>query len=84
VSCAAFSVPCNHGPVISIFRQFGGIVCGPTNMSAVQLEAYMNNVNDWSLKIDNKGQQITTNDGYEFPLYVCNSLAYLEIRPYTD
>jgi hypothetical protein len=57
---------------------------GPTILSAGQLELYSNKVNDRALRIDNDGQQIITNDGFEFPLHVRQGLPYLDMRPYTD
>lgn len=84
VTCAVYTVSRNRGPVIAIFHQFAGIQTGPTILSAAQLEAHVNHVNDRSLRIDKQGQLITTNDGYEFPLHVRNGLPYLEIRRPTD
>jgi hypothetical protein len=79
VTCGAYTVTKNHGPVILIFHQFAGIQKGPG-----QLEAFHNKVNERSLQFDPKGQLITTNDGFELPLNVRNGLAYLDMRPYTD
>ena len=84
VSCGAYAVTKNHGPVILIFHQLAGIQKGPTILSAGQMEAYANKVNERSLRFDPKGQLITTNDGFELPLNIRNGLAYLDIRPYTD
>ena len=84
VTCAVYTVSRNRGPVLAIFHQFAGIQKGPTILSAAQLEAHVNHVNDRSLRIDKQGQLITTNDGYEFPLHVRNGLPYLEIRRPTD
>jgi len=84
VSCGAYSVSRRHGPVILIFHQFAGMMRGPTILSAGQLESYANTVNDRALRIDNNGQRIITNDGFEFPLHVRQGLPYLDMRPYTD
>ena len=84
VTCGAYAVSRQHGPVILIFHQFAGMMRGPTIISSGQLEAHMNRVNDRSRKIDVNGQLISTPDGYEFPLHVRNGLAYLDLRPYTD
>jgi hypothetical protein len=84
VTCGAYTVSRNSGPVILIFHQFAGMMRGPTIISSGQLEAHMNRVNDRSRKIDENGQLITTNDGFEFPLHIRNGLPYLDLRPYTD
>ena len=84
VSCGAYSLSRHHGPVILIFHQFAGMMRGPTILSAGQLESYSNKVNDRALRIDNDGQRIITNDGFEFPLHVRQGLPYLDMRPYTD
>lgn len=84
VSCGAYSVTRNHGPVILIFHQLAALQKGHTILSAAQLEAYFNTVNEKSLRFDPKGQLITTNDGFELPLNIRNGLAYLDMRPYTD
>ena len=84
VSCGAYAVSRHHGPVILIFHQFAGMMRGPTILSAGQLESYANTVNDRALRIDNNGQRIITNDGFEFPLHVRQGLPYLDMRPYTD
>ena len=84
VTCGAYTVSRNSGPVILIFHQFAGMMRGPTIISSGQLEAHMNRVNDRSRKIDDNGQLITTNDGFEFPLHIRNGLPYLDLRPYTD
>jgi hypothetical protein len=84
VTCGAHTVTCNHGPVIVIFHQFSGMMRGRSILSSPQLEAYHNHVNDRSRLIDHRGQLITTNDGFEFPLHIRNGLPYLELRPYTN
>ena len=84
VTCGAYVVSKNRGPVIAIFHQYAGIQRGPTIHSSGQLEAFENKVNDRSRKIDAEGQLIVTSDGYEFPLHIRNGLAYLDMRPFTD
>ena len=72
VSCGAYTVSCNHGPVIVVFHQFAGVMRGPTIISSGQLESFHNQVNERSRRVDPHGQLIITNDGYEFPLHVRN------------
>jgi hypothetical protein len=85
VTCGAYTVTKNHGPVILIFPQFAGIQKGPSILLAGQLEAlFHNKVNKRSLQFDPKGQLITTNDGFKLPLNVRKCLAYLDMRRYTD
>ena len=84
VTCGVYTVSHNHGPVIIVFHQFTGMLRGPTIISSTQLEAHHNLVNERSRGVDPHGQQMTTNDGYEFPLHVRHGLAYLDMRPYTD
>ena len=84
VTCGAYVVSKNRGPVIAIFHQYAGIQRGPTIHSSGQLEAFDNTVDDRSRKIDSEGQLIVTSDGYEFPLHIRNGLAYLDMRPFTD
>ncbi|MFM8622458.1 MAG: hypothetical protein ACKOB3_03670, partial [Holophagaceae bacterium] len=84
VSCGAYAVSKNHGPVILIFHQLAGVQKGPSILSAAQLESYYNKVNERSLLFDRNGQLIVTNDGFELPLNMRNGLAYLDMRPFTD
>ena len=84
VSCGAYTVSRNHGPVIVVFHQFAGVMRGPTIISSGQLESFHNQVNERSRRVDPHGQLIITNDGYEFPLHVRNGLSYLDLRPFTD
>jgi hypothetical protein len=84
VTCGAYAITKNHGPVILIFHQLAGIQKGQSILSAGQMEAFHNKVNEHLLCFDPKGQLITTNDGFELPLNVWNGLAYLDICPYTD
>ncbi len=84
VTCGAYVISKNCGPVIAIFHQYAGIQRGPTIHSPGQLEAFDNTVNNHSRKIDSAGQLIITNHGFEFPLHICNGLAYLDMLPFTD
>ena len=84
VSCGAYTVSLNHGPVIVVFHQFAGMQRGQTIISSAQLESYSNVVNERSRTFDPKGQLIITNDGFEFPLHIRQGLPYLDLRPYTD
>lgn len=84
VTCGAYTISRNHGPMILVFHQFAGMMRGPTIISSAQLEAFGNRVNDRSIRVDANGQRITTNDGFEFPLHIRQGLPYLDIRPYTD
>lgn len=84
VTCGAYVITRKHGPVILVLHQFAGLSRGPTIISAAQVEAFGNRVNDRSLKVDANGQCIITNDGYELPLHIRHGLPYLDIRPYTD
>ena len=47
------------------------------------MESFHNVVNDQSIKAGG-GQYIKTNDGYTFPLDITDSLAYLQLRPFSD
>ena len=82
VTCGAYTLSQNHGPVIVVFHQFVGMQRGPTIISSAQLESYFNVVNDRSRRLDPTGQLITTNDGFEFPLHFRQGLPYLDMRPY--
>ncbi len=84
VTCGAYTVSNNHGPVIIVLHQFAGMLRGPTIISSTQLEAHHNHVNDRSRRLDPAGQLITTNDGFEFPLHFRQGLPYLDMRPFTD
>ena len=72
-----------HGPVILIFHQYAHYGKGKSIHSPIQLESFHNEVNDKSTKIGG-GQYIKTNDGYTFPLDICDGLPYLSMRPFTD
>jgi hypothetical protein len=84
VTCGAYTVSRNHGPVIVVFHQFAGMQRGPTIILSAQLESFSNIVNDRSHRFDPSGQLITTNDGFKFPLHFRQGLPYLDMRPYTD
>ena len=84
VTCGAYVLTNNYGPIIVIFHQFAGLSRGPTIISAAQVEAFGNRVNDCSVRVDVQGQRINTNDGFELPLHVRHGLPYLDMRPYTD
>ncbi len=84
VTCGAYVVSKNRGPLIAIFNHYAGIQRGPTIHSSGQLETFEKQVNDRSRKIDAAGQIIITNGGYGFPLYIRNGLAYLDMRPFND
>jgi hypothetical protein len=72
------------GPVIVILNQYAGIGCGHTIHSLSQLEAYGNDVNDRSVKVQSGLQRITTLDGYVFPINIFSGLPYVNMRPCTD
>ena len=83
VTAGAFAVS-QRGPVIIILNQYAGIGRGRSIHSSAQLEAYGNDVNDRSIKVQGGLQRITTLDGYVFPLNIVNGLPYVTMRPYTD
>ena len=72
-----------HAPVILIFHQYAHYGKGKLIHSPTQLESFHNEVNDRSTKVGG-GQCIKTNDGYSFPLDICDGLPYLPMRPFTD
>ncbi len=84
MTCGAYVISKNRDPLIAIFHQYAGVHCGPTIYSSGQPKAFDNKVNNRSRRIDSAGQLIMTNDGFEFPLHICNSLAYQDVRPFTD
>jgi hypothetical protein len=47
-------------------------------------EAYGNDVNDRSIKVQGGLQCITTLDSYVFPVNIVNGLPYVTMHPYTD
>ena len=77
-------VESQNGPVIAILHQYAYHGQGKTIHSPAQLEAYNQDVNDRSIKVDGGLQRIKTLDGYVHPLSIKNGLAYSAIRPYTD
>ena len=72
----------NRGPVICIFNEVAYTGRNQTILSAIQMEHYKNKVDDRSI-MSGGGQQITTADGYTFPLSIVNGLPYLQMKPYT-
>eukprot|EP00531_Pseudo-nitzschia_arenysensis_P008891 CAMPEP_0116125882 /NCGR_PEP_ID=MMETSP0329-20121206/6042_1 /TAXON_ID=697910 /ORGANISM="Pseudo-nitzschia arenysensis, Strain B593" /LENGTH=1908 /DNA_ID=CAMNT_0003619941 /DNA_START=154 /DNA_END=5877 /DNA_ORIENTATION=+ len=72
----------NRGPVICIFHEVAHTGKGQSIISSLQLEHYRNNVDERVCELGG-GQQITTADGYNFPLSIVNGLPYLEMRTYT-
>jgi hypothetical protein len=77
VTCGAYAVTKNHGPVILFFHQLTGIQKGQSILlSAGQVEAFHNKVKEWLLCFD---PLITTkNDSFELSLNVQNGQAYLD------
>jgi hypothetical protein len=71
------------GPVILICNQYAHHGKGKSIHSPVQLESFLHEVNDRSIKLGGK-QHIKTIDGYIFSLDFCDGLPYLPLRPYTD
>ncbi len=72
----------NKGPIIGIMHQYGISGRGHTIHSAVQFEAFENEVDDRSKRVGGK-QRIVTADGYVIPLDIRDGLPYLEMRPFT-
>jgi hypothetical protein len=64
-------------------HQYAYVGKGETIHSSGQLEAHKQAVHDRSIKVGGK-QRIETLDGYFIPLYICQGLPYMSIRPYTD
>jgi hypothetical protein len=83
VTAGAFTMS-QRGPVIIILNQYAGIGRGRTIHSSPQLEAYGNDVNDRSVKVQGGLQRLITLDGYVFPINIVNGLPYVNMRPYTD
>jgi hypothetical protein len=73
----------NRGPVICIFHEAAYTGRHQTILSAIQMEHYNIRVDDRSIN-SGGGQQITTADGFNFPLSISNGLPYLKMRPYTN
>ena len=57
-----------HGPAIAIMNQYAYMGTGKTIHSCGQLEHYLNDVNDKSVKVKGGLQRIQTNDGYVIPI----------------
>ena len=72
----------NRGPVICIFNQSAYTGRGHSILSSIQMEHFRNRVDD-RVQALGGGQQITTSDGYNFPLSITNGLAYLNLRKFT-
>ena len=73
-----------HGPAIAIMNQYAYMGTGKTIHSCGQLEHYLNDVNDKSVKVKGGLQRIKTNDGYVIPINIRSGLPYIKMRPYTD
>ena len=73
----------NRGPVICIFNEVAYTGKHQSILSAIQLEHYGNDVDDKSKGAGGKAQ-ISTPDGFIFPLSTMNGLPYLHMRPYTN
>ena len=72
-----------RGPVIGIFHEAAYTGRHQSILSCIQMEHYRNRVDDRSHQLGG-GQQITTADGYNFPLSIVNGLAYLHMRAFSD
>ena len=70
------------GPVICIWNEVAYTGQNQSIVSATQLEAYHNRVEDSSLLVGG-GQRITNVDGYVFNLSIKQGLPYLKMRAYT-
>ena len=73
----------NRGPVICIFNEMALTGRGQSILSSIQLEHFGNRVDERVCALGG-GQQISTADGYNFPLSIVNGLAYLQMRRYTE
>jgi len=83
VTAAGVSIS-QRGPVLVILNQYAYHPQHKTIHSAAQIEAYKNEVNDKSLKVQGGLQRIKTVDGYIFPLNIKSGLPYLNLRPPDD
>ena len=72
-----------RGPVIVVMHQAAHTGKGPSILSSGQLEHFGIVVDDKSSKVGGK-QQISTPDGFVFPLNIKHGLPYLNLRPPTD
>jgi len=82
VDCSA-KVKTQKGWVILIMCQYALHAEFPTIHSAVQIEAYKNDVNDKPMKAGGT-QCVTTNDGYVIPLDLIHGLPYMKMYSHTD
>ena len=82
-TCGAV-VHTQHGPIIAIMHQYAYRGQGQSIHSAIQLEHYMNDVNDQSIKVQGGLQRVVTLDGYAIPIDIVNGLPYIKMRPFTD
>ena len=73
----------NRGPVICVFQEVAYNGKHQSIISALQMEHFKNRVDD-RCEMLGGGQQITTSDGYNFPLSIVNGLPYLQMRPFTN
>ena len=72
-----------NGDVIVILHQYAYHGKGKTIHSSGQLEWYKNDVNEKSVKVGGY-QHLQTIDGYTIPINICDGLAYMKLRPYTE
>ena len=72
----------NRGPVICVFNETAFTGKHQSILSSLQMEHYRNRVDDRVEGLGG-GQQITTADGYNFPLSIVNGLPYMQMRPFT-
>ena len=72
----------NRGPVICVFHETAYTGRGQSILSSLQMEHFKNLVDDRVIGLGG-GQQITTADGYNFPLSIVNGLPYLQMRRFT-
>jgi hypothetical protein len=76
-------VKTQRGEVIILLHQYAYTGKGKTIHSSGQLEWYIQEVDDKSIKVGGM-QRIKTLDGYVIPLDVKRGLTYVKMRPYTD
>ena len=65
-------------------HQYAYMGTGKAIHSCGQLEHYLHDVNDKSVKVQGGLQRIKTNDGYVIPINICSGLPYIKMQPYTD
>jgi hypothetical protein len=73
----------NRGPVICVFNEVAYHGKHQSILSAIQMEHYGITVHDKSRAVGGKAQ-LSTPDGFLFPLSILNGLPYLHMRPYTE